>query len=159
MNRIEIDYQELEAETIHFISHHSTWILATSANSHVTARSVSTVNIGLKMYFQTDTSFTKYRQIMINPHVALCLDNFQIEGMARGLGHPLSANNKFFGDLFKNQHPLSYARYSVIPTSAVVEINITQISIWRHINNKTYRDYLLLVAKNAYREEYFKENI
>ena len=159
MNRVEIDYPELEAETINFISHHSTWVLATCANNHVTARSVSTVNIGLKFYFQTDTSFIKYRQIMINPNVALCLDNYQIEGMARGLGHPLSANNKFFCDLFKKQHPLAFSRYAAISTAAVIEINIKQISIWRHINNKTYKDHLLMIAKNAYREEYFKRDM
>ena len=96
---------------------------------------------------------------MMNPNIALCHNNFQIEGIAKGLGHPLSANNKFFCDVFKKQHPLAYNRYSAIGTEAVVEIHLKQIFIWKYMNNKTYRDCLFLIAKNAYREEYIKPEI
>jgi len=63
MERIESDFPELEREIIHFISQNSTWILATAAGNHLTARSIFTVDIGMNFFFQTDRNFLKYKQM------------------------------------------------------------------------------------------------
>jgi hypothetical protein len=154
MERIEIDYLELEREVIHFISQNTTWVLATAAGNHVTARSIFTVSNGLIIFFQTDKIFLKYKQIMMNSDIALCRDNFQIEGKAREIGHPLDAKNLVYSDLFRQHHPLAYKRYSTIKTETLFEIRPTQITIWKHTDKQSYRDMLMIVSKKAYRENY-----
>lgn len=89
MERVEIDFLELEREVMHFISHNTTWVLSNAVEKHVTARSIFTAGNGLIFFFQTDKNFLKHKQMTLNPNVALCRDNFQIEGMAKEIGHPL----------------------------------------------------------------------
>ena len=91
---MDIDYAMLEQEIIRLLDDHKILILATSANDRVTARSMSCVNIGLNIYFQTDKRFIKFDQIKQNPQVALCAGNVQIEGMAKIGNHSLDSSNK-----------------------------------------------------------------
>lgn len=49
--------------------------LATSMDNRVTARTMSFVVENERLYFQTDTSFTKFHQIKSNPLVAVCWNN------------------------------------------------------------------------------------
>ncbi len=154
MDRIEIDYDSLAAECGVLISRAKTWSLATAAGNHVTVRTINAVNMGMKIYFQTDTRLTKYGQIQANPQVALCRENIQIEGLAKDLGHPLTAKNKYFCDLYRRQHPTFFDFYSAVPTQTVVEVSPTLITIWHHDDENAYRKFLLIVAGKAYRENY-----
>lgn len=54
-------------------------VLSTSLNDVVTSRMMSVVLINKKIYFQTDRTFRKYRQLKENPRVSLCVDNMQID--------------------------------------------------------------------------------
>ncbi len=154
MERIELDFLELEREIIHFISQNTTWVLATATGNHVTARSIFTVNIGMNFFFQTDRNFLKYKQITINPNVALCRDNYQIEGAAKELGHPLEGKNAAINNLFRQHHALAYKRYSLIKTATMFEIRPTQVTIWKHTDKQTCRDILMFLSRKAYRETY-----
>ncbi len=154
MHRIDIDYERFSAECALCISRSSYWSLATAAGDHVTVRTVNTVNVGMKIYFSTDTRLTKFAQISANPKVALCRENVQIEGLARDLGHPLTPKNKYFCDLFRRQHPTFFDLYAAVPTQTVVEINPTLITVWHHDGDGAYRKCLLLIAGKAYREDY-----
>ena len=154
MNRIDIDYESFAAECASFVSRWPTWSLATAAGDHVTVRTVNVVNVGMKIYFSTDTRLTKFAQIQANPKVALCRENVQIEGLARDLGHPLTPKNKYFCDLFRRQHPKFFDLYAAVPTQTVVEVSPTLITVWHHDDNGIYRKFLLLIAGKAYREDY-----
>lgn len=79
-----LDYSKVEKEVIDFITRNNKMVLATCSKNRVTARTVSIINQGLKIYFQTDIEFLKYRQIKENSNVALCQGNVQIEGQANG---------------------------------------------------------------------------
>lgn len=76
-------------------------VLATSYENKVTARNMSYVIINKKIYFQTDKTFLKHYQMVKNPNVALCVDNIQIEGVAKIKHHPFEDENKMFIDIFK----------------------------------------------------------
>ena len=89
----EISFNDSKQEYLDAISPSKIMVLATCSGSKVTARSMSCIAIGEKIYFQTDTQFRKYKQITDNKNVALCFDNVQIEGIAKVKGHPMDKEN------------------------------------------------------------------
>ena len=70
------------------IGDHAKIVLATSHQDRVTARKMSFLIMNGIFYFQTDKTFRKYQDIQDNENVALCLDNIQIEGICKEIGHP-----------------------------------------------------------------------
>ena len=63
-------------------------VLSTSENDRVSSRMMSIVLINGIFCFQTDTELRKYHQLTVNPNVALCIDNIQIEGICSEKGRP-----------------------------------------------------------------------
>jgi general stress protein 26 len=152
--KTEIDFEALRSEVIGMLDRHKVLILATSANDRVTARSVSCVHKDLTVFFQTDKSFLKCRQITRNPNVALCADNMQIEGIAKIKGHPLDEANKEFLELFKRDHRGSFERYSRIKNEIVIEVEPRLITLWKYEDARPIRDFLLVQEAKASREFY-----
>ena len=68
-------------------------VLSTSENDRVSSRMMSVVRIDGEFYFQTDRKLRKYHQLSANPHVALCIDNIQIEGSCRELARLYGGDN------------------------------------------------------------------
>ena len=151
---MEIEYTILEEEIIRFLDDHKMLILATSANDRVTARSMSCVNIGLTIYFQTDKRFTKFEQIEQNPQVALCAGNVQIEGAAIIGNHSLDPSNKDFIELYKKSHPDAYKTYSHLENNVVIKVEPTFITLWKYSDGKPYREFLYIQSHKAEREYY-----
>jgi uncharacterized pyridoxamine 5'-phosphate oxidase family protein len=148
-------YDELELEIIKLIDHGHSMVLATCSNSRVTVRMVSTVHIGLTIFFQTSKNSVKYSQILDNLQIALCAENMQIEGVAAVLGYPLANENCFFVELYQNIHPNSFKTYSHLLSNVVIEVKPTFITLWKHdALGKPYRDFLDITRKLAYQEMY-----
>ena len=155
MNKQEfIDYNKLEKETFDNLDKKKHIVLATCLNDEPTARTVSYIILDNKIYFQTDIKFDKCMQIEENNNVALCLDNYQIEGTAKILEHPLNEKNERFLNKFKQVHENSFKEYSTLEDEVVIEINPIFIKIWIYIDNKPYIEYLNIVDKVATRESY-----
>ena len=155
MNRREfIDYNELEKETFDNLDKKKHIVLATCLNDEPTARTVSYIILDNKIYFQTDIKFDKCMQIKENNKVALCLDNYQIEGTAKILEHPFNKKNQRFLNKFKQVHENSFNEYSTLEDEVVIEINPVFIKIWKYIDGKPYIEYLNIVDKVATREAY-----
>lgn len=155
MNRSEfIDYNELEKETFDYLDKKKHIVLATSLNDEPTARTVSHIILDKKIYFQTDIKFDKCMQIEENNNVALCLDNYQIEGTAKILEHPFHEKNERFLNKFKQVHENSYNEYSALEDEVVIEINPIFIKIWKYMDNKPYIEYLNITDRVATRETY-----
>jgi uncharacterized pyridoxamine 5'-phosphate oxidase family protein len=129
-------------------------VLATSYQDKVTARSMSCIIINRKIYCQTDKTFLKHNQMVKNPNVALCLDNIQIEGVAKIKQHPFAEENKGFIDIFKEKYKGSYENYSHMNNEVVVEIDPTFITLWTYENTQSFRDFLDIKQNKAYREIY-----
>lgn len=85
-------------------------VLSTSYQDKVTSRMMSIIVLDGCFYFQTDRTFRKYEQMKKKPNVALCIDNFQIEGVCRELGHP--SENPDFCEEYEKSFKNSYDRYT-----------------------------------------------
>lgn len=85
-------------------------VLSTSYNDIVTSRTMSIIQMNGKLYFQTDRTSKKYKQLMKNPHISLCMENIQIVSQCKEIGQPLenidfiSAYKKTFWILIPDIH-------------------------------------------------------
>lgn len=60
-----------------------TVVLATSRNDSVSARPVSIMNIGRRIFVRTSGSSRKAQDMAVNPNVAICLGNFYFTGKVK----------------------------------------------------------------------------
>jgi uncharacterized pyridoxamine 5'-phosphate oxidase family protein len=150
----EINYDILKDEAIQFLGAQKFLVLATSSDDRVTARTMGYVNKGLTIYFQTDKTSLKVKQIERNPNVALCGANVQIEGLARIRNHPLDPSNREFIDLLKKKHTLAFNTYSHLKNEIVIEVEPRLIIFWKYIDDKPLREFLYIREAKAEREYY-----
>ena len=127
-------------------------VLSTSFDNRVTSRMMSFVIFDNKFYCQTDKTFLKYQQIKSNPKVALCIDNIQIEGIAKNIGKPLE--NKKFINLFKQYYKTSYEIYSFLENEILLEIEPTFIGVWTYKDFIPIREFYNLETKEIKEESY-----
>ncbi len=116
--------------------------LATCSQNRPTARMMSCIISNQRFYLQTDKAFTKYAQIAENPRAALCVNNIQIEGQCRILGHPLAEKNAFFARLFEVHYPDSFAKYTHMANEVLIEISPRLITLWCYEKGQPYRKFL-----------------
>jgi general stress protein 26 len=128
--------------------------LATSSNNHVTARTMSFIIEDEKLYFQTDSKFNKMQQIEVNPLVAVCWNNIQVEGRCEILGHPLEASNLFFREAFEKYYPGSYEKYSHLESEVVIRVIPNMITTWEYDNGRPYREFFSFEDRYYYKEYY-----
>ncbi len=151
LNMINSNFKKLKKECFDILDNNKHIVLATSYNNLVTARTISYVMINEKLYFQTLKTYEKVNQINHNNRVALCIDNLQIEGLAKIVGHPFDNNNLFL-ELYKEKHNSAYKKYSSLADEVVIEIIINKISRWNYIDNVGHKEIIDLI-----REEYKDE--
>lgn len=151
--RDELDYGDLEAESIRMISADHIWVLATSSpGDGPTARSMSIVNDGLGLWFQTGADSRKYAQIVSEPRVALCRANMQYEGLARNAGKATDTGNEWFLEEYGRVHPGSYAAYGSLPEERVIHVQALRVRLWRYLDGRPCRDCLEVEGRRAWRE-------
>ncbi len=134
-------FSEKTSELWKKIGTHGVMILSTSAENRVTSRPMSIIVYDEKFYFQTDETFLKYKQILINSNAALCLKNFSIEGKCRIMGSPLDESNRFFIELYKKYFPTSCKAYSALPTEKLLEIVPALIYSWDYELTEPFMEY------------------
>ena len=149
---MELDFESLKQEAIDAIKKNKTMVLATCADNRVTARTMSCVSNGLKIFFQTGNDTIKFKQMKENANIALCCSNMAIEGVAKFLDHPLK--EKDFIEKYKKDHNGSYNTYSFMKREIVVKIEPKKITFWKYIDGNPCRDFLDLVTNKATRETY-----
>ncbi len=151
---MDLSYSDLENEIYNNIGEKAFLVLSTSYKDRVTSRTMSFLVIDKKFYFQTDDTFLKFEQIKNNPNVSLCINNIQIEGVAKILGHPFQETNKQFLEHYKNSFLSSFKNYSALDREVVISIEPVFITLWKYEGNKPLRDFLDIKNKKAYREYY-----
>ncbi|MFH1874239.1 MAG: pyridoxamine 5'-phosphate oxidase family protein [Pseudomonadota bacterium] len=154
MDKVTLNIDEKKKEITELLEKSKHIVLATCADSRVTVRSMCHVNIGLNIFFQTDSRFLKIDQIRKNPQVAFCLGSLQIEGTAELLGHPSEVTNAKFSEHFKHKHPRAYEMYAHTKNQIVVKVSPTLFTQWKYIDDKPCREFLDLYQNTAYREYY-----
>lgn len=127
-------------------------VLATSSNNRVTSRMMSFVIYENKFYCQTDKRFLKVEQILDNPKVSICIDNIQIEGIAKIIGKPLE--NNMFATLFKKYFKNSYENYSFLESEILLEISPNFITVWNYKEVIPMREFYRLDLKEYVEEIY-----
>lgn len=133
---------------------HKVMVLATSADNRTTARMMSCIILDNHIFCQTDKEFQKTKQIEINPLVALCADNVQIEGKATLMGSPQDACNKEFTEAFKHYFKGSYDTYSNLANEIVIEISPILITTYYYENGKPCREFYDFNREIVYKEHY-----
>lgn len=128
--------------------------LATSMDNRVTARTMSFVIENERLYFQTDTSFTKFHQIKSNPLVAVCWNNIQLEGSCKILGHPFESQNLFFKKSFEENYRGSYEKYSHLSNEILVEIEPILVTVWGYDDAQPYREFFDFKNRHYLKEYY-----
>lgn len=151
---MHLNYVDLEREVISALDKNRFWILSTSLHDKVTSRSISIINIGLDIYFQTSKSFEKYQQISQNKNVSLCFYNISIECIAEDIGTWKDTKNDKILELYKSVHPNSFENYGLFKNQVVIHIVPRKVTMWKYIDGKPYRDYLYIPEKKAIRELY-----
>jgi len=132
-----IDICELAADDIiAALEKETTLTLATCAGCRVTIRPMSHINEGLTVYFQTGKHYLKAQQISANPHVAMEVGTYEMEGVAEMIGHPMDEVNQFFIAKYQTKHPNYAVRWSALPNQVIVKVEITLVRQWRYINGK-----------------------
>lgn len=111
-------------------------VLSTAHNNRVSSRMMSVVIIGGELYFQTDITMKKYRQLSENCNVALCIDNIQIEGVCSEVGHPLE--NERFCEVFQKCFKGSYDAYSALTNERLFSVEPLYIERWVYMEGVPY---------------------
>ena len=127
-------------------------VLSTSLHDHVTSRMMSIVQREGIFYFQTDREMRKYGQLSGNSQVALCIENIQIEGMCRQIGHPME--NRDFCILYEECFPGSFQRYSALEKECLFAVTPFRIERWLYLEGKPFLEELDVEKQICTRREY-----
>jgi general stress protein 26 len=127
-----------EDEVVSALEKEKTLILATCADNRVTTRSMSHVNDGLDVYFQTGEHYLKTQQIRANPNVSLSVGTYEIEGKAEIIGHPMDETNQFILEKLRDKHPNTVERWSALPNQVVIKVKSSMVRHWRYVEGKPY---------------------
>ena len=111
-------------------------VLSTSEGGRVSSRMMSVVLIDGIFYFQTDITMKKYRQIIANSNVALCIDNIQIEGICEEKDHPLK--NAEFCNVFQECFKGSFDSYSSLKNERLFSVKPVYIERWVYKDTVAY---------------------
>ena len=105
-------------------------VLSTCAENRVTSRVVSCACNREEVIFLSWEHHTKCKQISVNPCVALCHKNLQLEGRAKIMGSPLDIANKAYADRFREKQPVIFRQFSQLPGMVIVKVSLAAITSW-----------------------------
>jgi general stress protein 26 len=111
MSPTNLDCEELKLAIIEQLKKTLIGALATAEGDFVTARQMMFISDGLTIYFMTTNFTRKYKQILVNPNVAIALGNIQIEGVASIKGRTSDKKNVRFLEALERLSPETYKKY------------------------------------------------
>lgn len=132
---------------------HKNMVLSTSYEDKVTSRMMSIIIFKGNFYFQTDITFRKYQQINNNHNVALCVDNFSLEGICTEIGKP--TDHPDFINLYKKHYNWSYNKYSKLDNERLFKISPQYVQRWIYENDTPYVESFDFVNR-VYNKEIYK---
>lgn len=144
-----IDYEKVKNEVISCLESNRIWVLSTAAGGNISSRSMSIMNQGLEIYFQTNECYVKHEQMQANRNVALCFNNISIEGTAEAIGSWKDEKNKELMELYQATHPGSFNAYGMLEGQVVYKVIPKLIKMWKYIEGKPIRQYLYVEDETA----------
>ncbi len=125
---MEVDLKELEraldeAEVIY---------LATGVNDRISARPISVMNMGLRVFIRTSGSSRKAVQMTANPNIAACVGHFYFTGRAIPLGSAYSQENSQVRAAYLLRYPGAFGQEDeyIRPDEQFFELVIERVSEW-----------------------------
>jgi general stress protein 26 len=164
LSHIELPFEKHVQMLTDKLKKHQFGYLATANKDQVWVREIRCVPIGLNVLCFTDIRSRKWKQIEVNPIVALAFGNhkipyrgIQIEGNGVLRGHPLDENNKDVLEAYKERQPEAYERsmkrhfIPSRPNLGILEIVPRKLiySVQGDTAAGTYVDIVDLVKKEA----------
>ncbi len=117
--------------------------LATAKNDHVFVRNVSCVFYDQKIYFKTDRNFRKTKQLLENPHVAMCWNGIQVEGVAVNKGLVVAEEGRRFEKAYRKYLWGSYNAYAHEDSEILIEVTPKLVEIWdQDRDNRGFQTFL-----------------
>jgi general stress protein 26 len=155
MSPTQLNYEELKQQVQQRLNKSRYGVLATAEGDFVTARQMMLVCDGLTVSFITTTTTRKYKQILVNPNVAVAIGNMQIEGVASVKGRTSDKENAGFLKAFEKIEPELYKNYRDMcldPDTPwqVIEITPKRIALFNE-SQESYLDVLHIKVKTAIR--------
>lgn len=147
-----IDFEKKANELFRDFGTHETMVLSTSLNNKVSSRAMSVIVIDGMFLFQADRNSRKYNQIKVNPSVALCVNNIQIEGVCKEIGKPTDC--KKFCELYKEFYPRAYELYSNLRNEMLFCIKPVFIQKWIYENGNPYIETWDFISKKYEKQLY-----
>jgi len=141
-----LDFKEKYKEIMTNLEKESFIVLATLDGNKAAARTVYFFMYKSSIYFITAKAYSKYKQIVKNPNVALCINNIQIQGVAHIKGHPSLAENKPVLDYLLKKPDSPVNHYVKHKNCVFIEVKIDKIQTWT--NHK--REYVDVNKKEAH---------
>ncbi len=124
--------------------------LATAKDDKVTVRNVSCVFYDDKIYFKTDVNFRKTKQLLANPHVAMCWNGVQVEGIAVNKGLVAEEAGQRFAKAYRKYWWGSYNAYSHTDTEILIEVTPQFVEVWdQDENQRGFQTFIDFDAKSV----------
>lgn len=83
--------------------------LSTSLNDVVSARPVSPLMLGARLFVRTSAASRKAKEMLANPHIAGCVGNFYFTGKAKALGSVSAAQNTAVKEAYQARYPGAFS--------------------------------------------------
>ncbi len=124
-----MNYLDLENNIIKALENAMICSFATvNKKGEVSARNMTIVNDGLKIYLQTDNTFDKIKDIKENQNIAINFGAYSIKGKAKIVGHPTI--NQTYIDKMKVKHEYTYKHYTNLANEVLIEITPFSAKVW-----------------------------
>lgn len=125
-----ITYEQAVDRMFEILGESRVMAFATSLNDYVTVRNVSCLFYDEKIYFKTDNSFRKTKQILGNPNVAMCWSGVQVEGTVKNKGLVVDEPGQRFAQGFEKHFKQSYNKYNHEKSEILIEVSPRYVEVW-----------------------------
>lgn len=126
----DITYEKAVSRMFEMLGNSQIMALASSKDDYVMVRNVSCLFYDEKIWFKTDKNFRKTKQLLENPHVAMCWSGVQVEGIAENKGLVAEEPGLRFAEGYKKYLWQSYNKYSHEDTEILIEVSPKYVEIW-----------------------------
>ena len=126
----DITYEQAVERMFEMLGNSQIMALASSEKDYVMVRNVSCLFYDEKIWFKTDKNFRKTKQLLNNPHVALCWSGVQVEGIAENKGLVVDEPGRRFEEGYKKYLWQSYNKYSHEDTEILIEVSPKYVEVW-----------------------------
>ena len=110
--------------------------LSTSLNDVVSARPVSPLNIGLRLFVRTSSTTRKATEMLANPNFAGCVGRFYFTGRAKSLGPVFDSQNAHIKSAYAARYPGAFSAEDEFIKSDEIffELTLRHVSEWVYEN-------------------------